>query len=482
MMLKFKNTYKSLGDMFISPFQPSDTPSPELLHANSDLAKAFHLNDADLRSAEFAQKCTLNQFFEGSSPVATAYAGHQFGHFVPQLGDGRAVLLGDVVDKDGQSWEFQVKGSGPTYFSRGFDGRAVLRSTIREYLCSEAMHGLGVPTTRSLALFKSPLPVQREQLESAALLVRLAESHVRFGTFEYFYYQGKYEELRLLVDFVISNYFAHLKDKPDKYALLFDEIVDRTAKLMSYWMAFGFSHGVMNTDNMSILGLTIDYGPYGFMDDYDPGYICNHSDREGRYAFNQQPQIGLWNLNALAQTFTQFVDHKELEKSLKSYQDKYLIYQSEIHYKKFGLFSRTDGDSKLMNQFYRLLEENQADFTCSFRELSNLSLNEEKHRLTDYFVDREGINRWIEDYKRRIRLESVDNEKRMNYMKRFNPKYVLRNYLAQTAIEKAEKGDYKELDTLFNILQAPFDEQEEFSAYAKPSPEWGKTLTISCSS
>ena len=292
--LSFDNSYARLPEAFYAKLNPTPFGSPPyLVHANRAAADLIDLDPEQTARPEFAGLFGGSMLAPGMEPLAMLYSGHQFGVYVPQLGDGRAILLGEVKNDRGERWDLHLKGAGMTPFSRDGDGRAVLRSTIREYLCSEAMHRLGIPTTRALCIVGSDEKVYREQIETAATLVRMAPTHVRFGTFEIFYYRQQHEHLKVLADYVIDQFFAHLREADDKYARFFTEVVERTAKLIAQWQAVGWAHGVMNTDNMSILGITLDYGPFGFMDDYDAGFICNHSDHNGRYAFNQQPYIGL---------------------------------------------------------------------------------------------------------------------------------------------------------------------------------------------
>ncbi len=293
--LRFDNTYARLPGAFHARVQPTPLQDVHLVSVSERAAALLELDPHSIRVNGAVACLSGSAEWPGTEPVAMCYAGHQFGHYVPQLGDGRAMILGEVVNDAGERWELQLKGAGLTPFSRDGDGRAVLRSTIREYLCSEAMHGLGIPTTRALCMFNSAEEVYRERIESGALLVRMAPSHVRFGSFEVFFYRQQYAALKDLADYVIDHDYPQLREQPQPYLALLTEVVERTARLMAQWQLVGFAHGVMNTDNMSILGLTLDYGPFGFLDAYDPGFICNHSDYRGRYAFDQQPSIGLWN-------------------------------------------------------------------------------------------------------------------------------------------------------------------------------------------
>lgn len=483
--LSFDNTYARLPQAFYARLNPTPfSEPPRLIHGNRSAAELIDLDPAQFTRPEFAEVFGGHALASGMEPLAMLYSGHQFGVYVPQLGDGRAILLGEAKSEQGQRWDLHLKGAGMTPFSRDGDGRAVLRSTIREYLCCVAMQGLGIPTTQALCLVGSDDKVYREQVETGAMLVRMAPSHVRFGMFEVFYYRKQHEHLRTLADYVIDQHFPHLSDVDEKYSRFFNEVVERTARLIAQWQAVGWAHGVMNTDNMSILGLTMDYGPYGFMDDYDAGFICNHSDHNGRYAFNQQPYIGLWNLSCLAQALLPLVEKEALKAGLGTYQS---LFDQEYHKQmkgKFGLVGEQAGDDDLIRDFLGLLQGSHADYTIVFRELGafssqNGAVNE---KLREHFLNRERFDDWALRYRDRLRSEGDRDDERCDRMNRVNPKYVLRNYLAQTAIEKAQNKDFSEIDRLFTVLQTPFAEQPGMESYALPPPNWGKHLAVSCSS
>jgi uncharacterized protein YdiU (UPF0061 family) len=412
------------------------------------------------------------------------YAGHQFGVYVPQLGDGRAILLGEAINEGGERWDLHLKGAGMTPFSRDGDGRAVLRSTIREYLCSEAMHALGIPTTRALCIVGSDDQVYREEVETGATLLRMAPSHVRFGTFEIFYYRKQHDLLKILADFVIDHHFAHLREAGDKYARFFAEVVERTATLIARWQAAGWAHGVMNTDNMSIIGLTLDYGPFGFMDAYDAGFVSNHSDHNGRYAYNQQPYIGLWNLSCLAQALLPLADKESLKAGLDSYTPHYERHYRALMRAKLGLARERDGDDELIRDFLSLLQESHADYTIAFRELGTFvsAPAATNAHVRDRFLNRDRFDEWALRYQNRLQSEESRDDERRHAMNRVNPKYVLRNYLAQVAIERARQKDYAELDRLLTLVQDPYSERPDMNAYAAAPPDWGKHLSVSCSS
>ncbi|MCS6302227.1 MAG: YdiU family protein [Nitrospira sp.] len=483
--LSFDNTYARLPQTFYARLNPTPFSAPPyLIHADRAAAELIELDPAQLMRSEFPALFGGSALATGMEPLAMLYSGHQFGVYVPQLGDGRAVLLGEVTNERGERWDLHLKGAGMTPFSRDGDGRAVLRSTIREYLCCAAMRGLGIPTTQALCLVGSDDKVYREQVETGAMLVRMAPSHVRFGTFEVFYYRKQHEHLKTLADYVIDQHFPYLRDAGEKYVRFFAEVVERTAKLIAQWQAAGWAHGVMNTDNMSILGLTLDYGPYGFMDDYDAGFICNHSDHNGRYAFNQQPYIGLWNLSCLAQALLPLAEKDALKACLEIYQSLFDREYLTLMRKKFGLVAEQAEDDDLIRDFLGLLQDSHADHTIVFRELSTFSTADgaTNEQLREHFLNRDRFDEWAVRYRDRLRHERNHNDERRGRMNRVNPRYVLRNYLVQTAIEKAQNKDFSEIDRLFTLLQDPFTDQQGMEAYALPPPSWGKHLAISCSS
>ncbi|BFU89249.1 MAG: UPF0061 protein [Nitrospira sp.] len=483
--LSFDNSYARLPQAFYARLNPTPFGAPPyLVHANHAAAELIDLDPAQLARPEFTALFGGSALAPGMEPLAMLYSGHQFGVYVPQLGDGRAILLGEVKNDQGEQWDLHLKGAGMTPFSRDGDGRAVLRSTIREYLCCAAMHGLRIPTARALCLVGSDDKVYREQVETGAMLVRMAPSHVRFGTFEVFYYRKQHEHLKTLADYVIDRHFPHLRDAEEKYARFFREVVERTAKLIAQWQGVGWAHGVMNTDNMSILGLTLDYGPYGFMDDYDAGFICNHSDHNGRYAFNQQPYIGLWNLSCLAQALLPLAEKEALKAGLETYQPLFEQEYVKLMRTKFGLGVERGEDDELIRDFLGLLQGSHADYTIVLRELSRFSTADgtTNETLREHFLNRDRFDEWAVRYRDRLRNEYSRDDERRDRMDRVNPRYVLRNYLAQTAIEKACNKDFSEIDRLFTLLQDPFDDQPGMEAYALPPPNWGKHLAVSCSS
>jgi serine/tyrosine/threonine adenylyltransferase len=476
--LNFDNRYARLPPAFYRKLDPTPLAAPYLVSVCSDAAALLDLDPAEIRSEGFLNLLAGNRVPPGAEPLAMLYAGHQFGTFVPQLGDGRALLLGEVVNARHERWSMQLKGAGETPFSRTADGRAVLRSTIREYLCSEAMHALGIPTTRALGIAGADEPVYRETKETAAVLMRLSPSHVRFGSFEVFYARREPAYLKQLADHIIEEHFPQFSGTADGYEQFLIEVVERTARLMAQWQAVGFCHGVMNTDNMSILGLTLDYGPFGFMEAFNPGHICNHSDTQGRYAYENQPYIGLWNCSRLAQALTPLIDAEKCNAALARYEAAYLEKYAALMRAKLGLAQAIDGDDALVADLLGVLAEHGTDFTIFFRTLGGGA-----GFARDLIVNRAAFDAWAERYNARLAAESSNETERRERMNRVNPKFVLRNHLAQVAIDQAtQHRDFSEIDRLLTILQRPFDEQPEHEVYAAPPPDWAKSIEVSCSS
>ncbi len=477
--LSFDNTYKRLPEDFYDPVSPAGFQNPHLVAFNLDAMELLDLDPNEALTPEFVEYFSGRKPLPGSEPLAMYYTGHQFGVYNPDIGDGRAILLGEVRNRKGEKWDLHLKGSGRTRYSRVFDGRAVLRSTIREYLCSEAMYALGIPTTRALCIIGSDEKVERESTERGAMMLRMSPSHVRFGSFEAFHYTGREDSLKILADYTISEYFPEIKEGEKKYRDFLYEVVDRTAVLAALWQALGFTHGVMNTDNMSVLGLTIDYGPFGFMEEYDPGYTPNHSDHFGRYSFENQSGIAFWNLGKFANSLVSIVPSEEAMQAVGEFKNTYSQYYFERMREKLGLKTSQKNDGELIKRLLQIMQDEKADYTNTFRALSDLSTGDENINI----FKSEAFREWAHLYRTRLKDEhSADNERKI-YMETVNPKFVLRNSLAEKAIRKAvDEHDYSEIERLHNILRNPYSEQPEYDEYSKFSPEGTKNLVISCSS
>jgi uncharacterized protein YdiU (UPF0061 family) len=474
-----------LPPAFYTRLMPTPLPSPAFIAASAPAAALVGLDPQLLAQEDFVAVFTGNKVAVRSQPLSAVYSGHQFGVWAGQLGDGRAIVLGDLPGPQG-AMEVQLKGAGLTPYSRMGDGRAVLRSSIREFLCSEAMAALGIPSTRALMLTGSPQRVVRESVETAAVVTRMAPSFIRFGSFEHWHYKGKQDELRILADYVIRNWYPEFAGAANPYKELLAEVTRRTARTIAQWQAVGFMHGVMNTDNMSILGLTLDYGPFGFMEAFDANHICNHTDQGGRYSYANQVPVGHWNCYALGNALLPLIGTPEdTEEALDTYRPAFGARLDELLHAKLGLFDAREGDEALFDGMFQLLQANHADFTLFFRRLGDLQLEGSLERdalLRDLFLDRTAFDAWALQYRDRLRAENSQDALRRAAMNRVNPKYVLRNYLAQTAIERAQNGDFSEVHKLLGILERPFDEQPEHEAYAALPPDWAAHLEVSCSS
>ncbi|WP_024326708.1 YdiU family protein [Thioalkalivibrio sp. AKL19] len=487
--LEWINHFAGLPEAFHETPAPAPFPDATCLASSPAMCERLGLEAAALGRDPWLGACTHGSELAGAEPRASVYAGHQFGVFVPQLGDGRAKLLGEVRTPTGETWELQVKGAGPTRFSRGADGRAVMRSSVREYLVSEAMAALGVPTTRAVALFGSSLPVYRERVEPAAIVLRAAPSFLRFGHFEYFHYNGYSARLQELIDYALAHDYPELQEADDPVAAMLEAVIARTAEMVADWQAIGFCHGVMNTDNMSLAGLTIDYGPFAFMDAFDPGYICNHTDQGGRYAFDQQPQIAQWNLIRLAETlvihFADATREAAIERAkalLQGFQPQYRQAWLARMRAKLGLQVEQEDDEALIQDLLARMAAEGVDYTRFFRQLPDLEQAEIRAQLESELEDGAAWQAWWSRYQARLAEEGLPPEERRAAMNAVNPKYILRNHLAQAAIEQAEAGDPSEVLRLQQILARPFDEQPEYEAYANLPPAWASGIQLSCSS
>ncbi|MEO5565631.1 MAG: protein adenylyltransferase SelO [Luteimonas sp.] len=487
-----------------SSVAPEPVAAPQLLAHSREMAARLGFSESDIASAEFARVFAGNAILAGMQPYAANYGGHQFGHWAGQLGDGRAISLGEVVNAAGERWELQLKGAGRTPYSRNADGRAVLRSSIREFLCSEAMHHLGVPTTRALALVGTGEAVVRDMFydgharaEPGAIVCRVAPSFIRFGSFELAYARDDVRLLRKLADFCIRRDFPHLRGSGGSlYADWFSQVCARTAVMIGHWMRVGFVHGVMNTDNMSILGLTIDYGPYGWVDDYDPEWTPNTTDANGRrYRFGWQSKIAHWNLLRLAQALSPlFGDEAPLQAGLDRYVAGIEAADRDNTGRKLGLSSFQDDDVALMRDLHALLQSAEVDMTLFFRALADVDpASPDLAPLAEAFYNpgkREAATPalldWLDRHSARVRAEAIDPGARRVVMNAANPKYVLRNYLAQEAIDRAEAGDLDGVTRLLEVMRRPYQEQPGSEAYARRRPDWARDRAgcsmLSCSS
>ena len=490
--------FGGLGSAFYTRLPAAPLPAPYVVGFSADAARMLGLDPAIVAEPGFADLFAGNATREWPGealPYASVYSGHQFGVWAGQLGDGRALSIGELEHGEAR-FELQLKGSGRTPYSRMGDGRAVLRSSIREFLCSEAMHHLGIPTTRALTVIGSDQSVRREEIETAAVVTRVAPSFVRFGHFEHFYAADRTNELRALADHVIARFYPACREAEDPYLALLAIVVERTALLVAQWQAVGFCHGVMNTDNMSILGLTIDYGPFGFVDGFDAGHICNHSDTQGRYAYRMQPQIAYWNCFCLAQALLPLIGERyeeatraersvaDAQGALERFKEHFAPALESRFQAKLGLTGMREGDAALADRLLALMHASRADFTLTFRGLASVSKQDASGDapVRDLFLDLPGIDGWLADYRVRLAAEPIDDAARRAAMNRVNPKFVLRNHLAETAIRRAKEKDFSELERLAAVLRRPFDEQPEHEAYAALPPDWAGTLEVSCSS
>jgi serine/tyrosine/threonine adenylyltransferase len=482
--LRWRNSFAGLGAAFYTELQPTPLPSPYLVGLNRRLAAELDVSAQLLSQPDAVEAFTGNLPIAGARPLASVYSGHQFGVWAGQLGDGRAILLGEVDTPAGVQ-ELQLKGSGLTPYSRMGDGRAVLRSSIREFLGSEAVHGLGIPTTRALMVTGSDAPVRREEIETAAVVTRVAPSFIRFGHFEHFSARGEYGELRQLADYVIDKFYpecrASQKFAGNAYAALLEQVSERTAAMVAQWQAVGFCHGVMNTDNMSILGLTIDYGPFQFLDAFDPGHICNHSDDQGRYAYNRQPNVAYWNLFCLGQALLPLIVEQELAlAALESYKT---VFPKELESRmraKLGLLDAMPGDREVIEQTLKLLAAEKVDYTIFWRRLSQHVAGGPAEPVRDLFLDRAAFDAWLLQYSER--LAEAQRPPAAGLMLRTNPKYVLRNHLGELSIRQAKLKDYSGVEDLLTLVQNPYDEHPGHDDKAGFPPDWATHIEISCSS
>lgn len=497
-----ENTRREVLEAVYSFVRPIKTSNPTLLHVSDEMQHTLDFSNEDIQSKEFLEFVTGNSVLKNSKPFAMCYAGHQFGNWAGQLGDGRAINLGEIKD-----WAVQLKGSGPTPYSRTADGLAVLRSSVREYLCSEAMHHLGVPSTRALSLSLTGDQVLRDVMyngnpahEKGAIVSRVAKSFLRFGNFEIFAARNDLKNLKTLTDYTIKSHFSHL-GKPSKevYLQFFQEVTNKTLEMIIHWQRVGFVHGVMNTDNMSILGLTIDYGPYGWLEGFDFGWTPNTTDKQHkRYRYGNQPTIGLWNLYQLANALYPLIEEAApLEKILEGYKSNFEKKSQDMMRAKLGLTSAKETDINIIQSLENNLQATETDMTIFFRTLSSFKKEQPEkgvELIQDAFYTPDTIKgnvlnnwkQWFADYAKRLEDETTSADERQQQMNKINPKYVLRNYMAQLAIDKADKGDTSLLEEMYLLLKEPYSEQPKFERWFAKRPEWARHKVgcsmLSCSS
>jgi serine/tyrosine/threonine adenylyltransferase len=497
-----ENTRREVLEAVYSFVRPIKTSNPTLLHVSDEMQHTLKFSNEDIQSKEFLEFVTGNSVLENSKPFAMCYAGHQFGNWAGQLGDGRAINLGEI-----KNWAVQLKGSGPTPYSRTADGLAVLRSSVREYLCSEAMHHLGVPSTRALSLSLTGDRVLRDVMyngnpahEKGAIVSRVAKSFLRFGNFEIFAARNDLKNLKTLTDYTIKSHFSHL-GKPSKevYLQFFQEVTNKTLEMIIHWQRVGFVHGVMNTDNMSILGLTIDYGPYGWLEGFDFGWTPNTTDKQHkRYRYGNQPTIGLWNLYQLANSLYPLIEEvAPLEEILEGYKSNFEKKSQDMMRAKLGLTSAKETDIDIIQSLENNLQATETDMTIFFRTLSSFKKEQPEkgvELIQDAFYTPDTIKgdvlnnwkQWFADYAKRLEDETTSVDERQQQMNKVNPKYVLRNYMAQLAIDKADKGDTSVLEELYLLLKEPYSEQPKFEHWFAKRPEWARHKVgcsmLSCSS
>ncbi len=473
----FDNTYSKLPNIFKENIKPTPVHDPELVILNEELASTLNLDFSKTDKKKLAEIFSGNSIPEETNTIAQAYAGHQFGHFTI-LGDGRAVLLGEHLVNNDNRFDIQFKGSGRTSFSRGGDGRAALGPMLREYIISEAIHSLNIPTTKSLAVVKTGEKVVRENLLQGAILTRVASSHLRVGTFQYIAATQKIENLNTLVDYTINRHYPEIKTSNSKALDLLNLVMEKQCKLVINWMRVGFIHGVMNTDNMAISGETIDYGPCAFMDHYDPKTVFSSIDKFGRYAFSNQPPITKWNLARFAECLIPLIDKNEdtaiklatdlIDNFQNIYEDKWLNMMKD----KLGLFGEDKNDKKLINDLFNWMEKNKADYTNTFCNLMDIN-SDEIYKNND-FID------WKNDWKKRSELNNLTKEKQIKLMRENNPIVIPRNHKVEEALAEAEKGSLDKMKKLLAILKNPYENQSNIEEYQKPSPSSNEKYQTFC--
>jgi len=487
----FENTYSQLPERFYARLNPTPVAVPHLVKLNTELARTLGIDPGELASDHGVEILAGNRVADGSEPLAEAYAGHQFGYFVPQLGDGRANLLGELAGRDGLHYDIQLKGSGRTPFSRGGDGRAALGPVLREYIVSEAMAALGVPTTRALAAVTTGEWVQREIALPGAVLTRVARSHVRVGTFQYFAARQDTDGLRILADFAIARHYPDAAKAERPYRALLDGVIGRQAELVAQWMLLGFIHGVMNTDNTSISGETIDYGPCAFMEAYDPATVFSAIDQQGRYAYGNQPRVMLWNLTRLAEALLPLLKEEEgseqaalgsANEALAAFAPKYEVARLGGLRRKLGLFTECEDDVPMIERFLELMFANHTDFTLGFRRLCRAaagSVGDDEVR--SLFVDTGGFDSWVVEWRKRLKEEPNSPQERVRSMRMANPAFIPRNHLVEAALKAAsEHQDYQPFEELLDVISRPYEERPDLERYTMPAPAEERVTQTFC--
>ncbi|MHC0441900.1 protein adenylyltransferase SelO [Flavobacterium sp. 3-210] len=503
----FTNEVRQVKNTLFSFVNPTKPSNPKLIHASKEVAELVGISEDEINSENFLNVFSGKEILSDTQPYAMCYAGHQFGNWAGQLGDGRAINLTEI-ENNNQFYTLQLKGAGKTPYSRTADGLAVLRSSIREYLCAEAMYNLGVPTTRSLSLILSGDQVLRDILyngnpayEKGAVVCRVAPSFIRFGSFEMLTSRNELKNLKQFVEFTIKHYFPEISGEPkEQYLQFFKKVADTTREMILHWQRVGFVHGVMNTDNMSIHGITIDYGPYGWLENYDPNWTPNTTDSQNRrYRFGNQPSVAQWNLFQLANALYPLINEAApLEKILESFINDFNSDYKTMFLSKLGLFTSTETDDQLIADLENILQLTETDMTIFFRNLSSVEKSDfapqaiEKINFSFYKPEEvsgeisEIWTKWFSSYLERLQTETLSDEERSQKMNFINPKYVLRNYMAQLAIDAAEKEDYSLIDELFTLLQQPYDEQPQYEKWFAKRPDWARSKVgcsmLSCSS
>ena len=484
----FNNSFVQLGEKFYAKLNPTPVEQPKIVKLNEELSKKLGIDLEMLELEDWASIFSGNRILPGSEPLAMVYAGHQFGHLVPQLGDGRAILLGEVIDNSSIRNDIQLKGSGITPFSRQGDGRAALGPVLREYIVSEAMNALDIPTTRSLCAVTSGEPVYRETVLPGAVLTRVASGHVRTGTFQYFALKGDVKAITELANYVIDRHYPEVKESPNAYLKLLENVMDRHARLVSKWLHVGFIHGVMNTDNMALSGETIDYGPCAFMDSFNKTQVFSSIDHSGRYSYGNQPQIVQWNLARLAETILPLIDKNQesavemAKEVIELYSERFKEFWLSGMRQKLGLFNSEQEDENLIESLLNIMHENEADFTLTFRWLCDAGVDKKNNKnILTLFKDAGAYDNWSESWRSRLSRESASPEERVKLMRKVNPAFIPRNHRVEQALNAAvENLDFGPFERLVDVLSSPYEEMKEKDEFMLPPKQGEHVLQTFC--